>query len=561
MNIDIQWAPPFQFQDEDGMTQWRREWLIPYQYRNGFFKFWGGAKFKLKDEGFSVRKEGKDWFLVETKLSQELFRELGRSKPKVCDIKESEEFWVPPYEVRDKSGLRPWQVGSVSNLVSFINKWGTSIDGSDLGVGKSYVACAVARELDMKITVVCPKAVKETWRRVICNHFNMKDSLTGIINYEQLRTGKKESPIASYVTNRRTHRQKFTWKISKNNLIIWDESQKLKNWKTKNAKTCVEAIKQQYKMLFCSATNATNPLELRTVGTALQLFKGAKQYYEWLYQHGVSRGNWGLEFTEDKKLADKVLKKLHKDIFVNRGVRLTRDTIPNFPECDLTAECYDMDEEDVNNINSIHDEMEKELKALSLITKRDSKNRLTAELRARQQMELVKVPLFIEMIEEGIENGMSVVVFVNFTETINALSKRLNTKCIFDGKVGDVARQKSVDDFQANKERIILVNIQSGGSGLSLHDLDGKYPRLALISPSYSPVLMRQSTGRVWRDDAKSKSFQKIVFVARTIEESVCENVQRKLKNLDTLNDGDLSISSDNGRNEKYEKIYETVSS
>jgi hypothetical protein len=31
------------------------------------------------------------------------------------------------------------------------------------------------------------------------------------------------------------------------------------------------------------------------------------------------------------------------------------------------------------------------------------------------------------------------------------------------------------------------------------------------------------------------------VFVAGTVEESVCKNVQAKLNNLDLLNDGDLS--------------------
>jgi len=63
---------------------------------------------------------------------------------------------------------------------------------------------------------------------------------------------------------------------------------------------------------------------------------------------------------------------------------------------------------------------------------------------------------------------------------------------------------------------------------------------LALISPCYSAVLMRQATGRVWRDSGKSKSVQKIVFVGNTIEEEVCEKVKLKLENLDTLNDGDL---------------------
>lgn len=549
INIDIQWSDPFQLEDEkDGVTKWRRIWLIPTEYRSPFFAFWNAKKYKMWEDGFSVKKIDDDWYLIETKLCVENFKEFNGKKP--TPPPDPTDFWLPPYKVLNEDGLRPWQVDSVSKLVGAINRWGCAIDGSDVGVGKTYVACAVARELDMKMVIVCPKAVMEAWKRVITKHFKMKDRLVEIINYEQLRIGKKESSVASYVTNRKTHRDKFTWKISKDTLIVWDESQKLKNWKTKNSKTCVEAMKQGYKMLFCSATNATNPLELRTVGTALKLFKGATAYYQWCYEHGVSKGRFGLEFTEDMTIRKRVLKKLHQDIFVNRGIRLSRDTIPNFPESELIAECYNMDDADVKKINQYHDEMQRELKRLYSIIKRDKASELTAILRARQQIELVKVPLFIDMIEEGLENGMAVVVFLNFTETIQAIAKRLDTKCIFDGKTPDDVRQQNVDDFQDGKQRVILVNIASGGAGLSLHDIQGLNPRLTLISPNYSAVLMRQATGRVWRENAKSKSVQKIVFVAGTVEVKVCDNVREKLKNLDLLNDGDLMT---------YEKNYESA--
>ena len=188
--------------------------------------------------------------------------------------------------------------------------------------------------------------------------------------------------------------------------------------------------------------------------------------------------------------------------------------------------------------------MELELKKLKNKMKTEkSTSELVAILRARQEIELVKVPLFLEMIEEGLENGMSVVVFCNFTETIHALAERLNTQCIVNGEAKyEKTRQQSIDDFQNDKERVILINIAAGGAGLSLHDVNGKYPRMSLISPSYSAVQMRQATGRVWRDSAKSKSIQKIVFVANTVEEKVCDTVNKKLNNMDILNDGDLQV-------------------
>lgn len=538
IDLDIQWNEPFEYKNGDQVL-WRREWLIPPQYRSAFFVYWKSNSFKLKDRGYGVYKKNEDWFLTETKLSKDGFKEFV---PKTTEKKE-EPVVLTPYVVKNESGLRPWQVNSVSKLCSVIKKWGCAIDGSDVGIGKTYIACGVARELDMDILIVCPKAVMESWRRVVVNHFKMKNKLIGIINYEMLRVGRSDSLIASYVKNRKTHIEEFKWKIPKSTLIVWDESQKLKGAKTKNSEVCIKALKEGYKMLFCSATNATNPLELRTVGMAIRLFENNQQYYQWLYRHGVSKGRFGLQFNGNRD----VLKKLHKDIFVDRGSRLTRDTIPNFPESQIIAECYDMEEEAQKKINSIYHEMETELAKLNKKIKKeknDSASELTAILRARQKVELVKVPLFVEMIEEALENDMSVVVFLNFTETISALSKRLNTQCIVNGIVSDKVRQQNIDDFQSDKERIILVNIAAGGAGLSLHDLNGKYPRISIISPSYSAVQMRQATGRVWRDSAKSKSIQKIVFVTKTVEERVCEAVNQKLKNMDLLNDGDL----------KYEK-------
>jgi superfamily II DNA or RNA helicase len=541
--LNIQWSPPYTIK-EGCVTKWRREWGIPSDMLSGFFAFWKNNRFKMLADGFTVTKSehsGK-WFLYETKDDVALFKSF-KEKP----LKPEEKIVLTPYKLKNKSGLRTWQVNAAEKLISAINQWGAAIDGSDCGVGKTYTACAVARELGYKIVVVCPKAVIKSWHKVLYKHFKIGDQVIDIVNYEKLRNGRKDSKVASYVLSRKTKREVFTWKIPKKTIIIFDESQKLKNWKTQNAKTCISALKEGFTILFCSATNATNPLEMRAVGLALQLFKPtAVHYYEWAKEHGVYQGNWGLEFNNDPE----VLKKLHKLIFEYRGVRLRRDTIPNFPESEIIPEVYNMDEEDTKRINQIYDDMEKELKRLEKIKKGDSDSELVIRLRARQEIELIKIPLFVEMIEEAKEQGFSVVIFVNFTDTLIALSQRLGTTCVFDGKTPDKIRDKNVELFQNDSERVIIVNIQSGGAGLSLHDLNGKFPRMSIISPTYSPVYMRQALGRVWRDDAKTKCIQRIVCVANTVEEDVCRNVQQKLDNLDLLNDGDL----------QYGKNYEIIS-
>lgn len=541
MEINIEWDRPYKIKIGD-VINWRRTWCIPEQFRSSFFDFWRECKYGLLSDGFRVYKKDDDWYLSETKLVQSQFKTIGTTKKYI--IPSLSNFILPNYNIKDNSGLRPWQIPAAGKLVSAINHWGAGVDSSELGVGKTYTACGVARELGSKIVVVCPKAVISSWNDVVKNHFKLEKSLISVINYEQLKIGKSSSPIASFVTPRGHKRKIFKWKVPKDTLIIWDEAQKLKNWKTKNSKTCIAAFKAGYKQLFCSATIATNPLELRTIGTCLKLFKDNQEsWYQFLREHGCTNGNWGMEFTPNEKIRKKVLTKLHKDMFIDRGVRLRRDSIPNFPECDLFVVLLDMGKEDTEKINSIYREMSTELKKLEELKKLNNRDHLVIELRYRQQIELIKVPLFIEMIEEAREEGFSVVIFVNFSDTIKALSDRLNTKCIFDGIVGDDIREINKQRFQNNEEPEIIVSVKAGGGGLGLHDIHGGHPRLALISPSYSAVDMRQVLGRIWRDAAKTKGVQKLVCVSDTVEEKVYNNIMKKLNNLDLLNDGDLSYS------------------
>jgi hypothetical protein len=51
---------------------------------------------------------------------------------------------------------------------------------------------------------------------------------------------------------------------------------------------------------------------------------------------------------------------------------------------------------------------------------------------------------------------------------------------------------------------------------------------------------MKQALGRVHRAGGKSKSLQRIVFTAGTVEEKACDAIRRKIANFDLINDGDL---------------------
>jgi superfamily II DNA or RNA helicase len=74
-----------------------------------------------------------------------------------------------------------------------------------------------------------------------------------------------------------------------------------------------------------------------------------------------------------------------------------------------------------------------------------------------------------------------------------------------------------------------------------LHDVNGNFPRVSLISPTFSAIDFRQCLGRIHRAGAKSTAVQKIIFAEGTVEMRVCKLVRAKLNNLDRINDDELN--------------------
>jgi SNF2 family DNA or RNA helicase len=268
----------------------------------------------------------------------------------------------------------------------------------------------------------------------------------------------------------------------------------------------------------------------------MDFYSNKYEFFDWINKHGCNQNDWGYYVFQGN---EKHLKKIHKQIYPNKGHRVSiKELGDKFPDTQISAESYTMD--NANKIQAIYKKMEKQLLTLKDKSVNDSNSYLTYLLRARQQVELLKVPTLIEIAENAIEEGNSVVIFVNFTETLKALAERLDTKSVVYGEQTDSERETIVNNFQIDNSRIIILNIKAGGVGISLHDLNGNYPRLSLICPTYSAQDMKQSLGRVHRSGGKTKSIQKIIYAANTIEEKVCEKMKAKLNNIDLLNDGDL---------------------
>lgn len=424
----------------------------------------------------------------------------------------------------NKVSLLNYQIDHANNLIKILNKNNVGLDSSDPGIGKTYIASYICRELGLEPIVICPKNVINSWSKVL-KLFNVK-YLT-ITNYELFTRGKHLFDgikiVSPYVKFTQKKKLEYEWKVPENCIFIFDEVHKCKFLNTKNAKLLLGAKNTGNKILLLSATIVENPFEFAIFGYVLGLSQSLQILTQWL-----------------KKLSapSKTIHTLLYDKINPKASRLTISELGDkFPETQITADTYTM-----KKSSDISKEYEKITEKIKKFKEEGEQSKfMIAKLQTEfRNIELLKIPTFVELCNDYLENNYSVVIFVNYTETLKLLSEKLNTKTLIYGDQTQKERDKVIDDFQSDKSRILIANIKAGGVGISLHDINGKHPRVSLISPTQSATNLIQALGRIYRSGGKTKSLQRIIFAANTPEENISKMLFKKLSNLSLLNDGDM---------------------
>jgi superfamily II DNA or RNA helicase len=272
-----------------------------------------------------------------------------------------------------------------------------------------------------------------------------------------------------------------------------------------------------------SATVADKIKYFAPVGYVLGWINDCSKYAVWLNKKAHDTG-----FPKSKTL--------HHLIFPFHGSRMKISELGDlFPRNQVIAECYDM--ENAKEIEAQYEIIKKCIEDLRQ-KKNDTGCILAKITRARQMIELLKYPTFCELIEDHLDSGLSVVVFVNYTDTLNKLAKTFETGSVIHGQQTETERNKIIDAFQRNETNLIIANIKAGGVGISLHDIHGGHQRVSIISPTWSAQDTVQTLGRIHRAEGKTPALQKFVFCSGTIEEYICDKLREKLDTLSTINDG-----------------------
>jgi len=420
--------------------------------------------------------------------------------------------------------LFEYQQLHTSKLIDSLNNNNICIDASDTGTGKTYCAIAISKMLNLKPFIICPKIIISTWKKVL-NIFNIKD--LEVSNYEKLLSNNSYNIYYKKIYNDDNIIVNYEWFFPDNSIIIFDEIHRCKNTNSQHYKlmASIKPYLNKTKCILISATIADKVKYFASIGYLLDFYNDVSRYKYWLKNKVIP--------NNDINCA----KYLNSLIFPNYGSRIKINDLGDiFQENKIIIETYDMDNREI--INEIYDDIRS---CIDTLDHKESKNILNKIITARQKIELLKIPTICSLIDEALMNNLSVVVFLNFNESILKLAKIFNTESIIYENISDKKRNLIIDNFQNNITNLIILNIKSGGVGISLHDVHGDHRRMSIISPTWSGQDTIQVLGRIHRANSKSSALQKFIFCKGTIEEYIAKKLEEKLDNISLINDNILN--------------------
>lgn len=415
--------------------------------------------------------------------------------------------------------LLDYQVVPTNSMESALMRYGVVANTSEMGTGKTYMTCAVAKKLGMRMLVVGPKSVITEWKSVAERWGVPCDAIT----YDSLRTGK-------HTQFGRWARKRTDWRWSvdrQSTLIVFDEVHWCGGVKSLNSQMLLAAKRWGYKHVLLSGTLFDTPLRARAIGYSLGLHRDGNDFYDWARRHGCADGFWGgVEWRPDvpfgltlQDTKDRIMADINREIG-DRMVRIRKRDIPGFPE--------------------------KQVIPMYCTIPRIPKVYGNYTVEAREFAENGKVETIFDMVDTLLEQGYSVPVFVSFRSTLDLLRAKYPNAPVVSGDNTAEQRADAIRRFQENTAHVLLIMIQAGGTGVNLHDLHGR-PRAAIICPGYKAVELRQAIDRTHRAGALSPAIVYILFAEQIpVERRIRENLEVKLSNLDSLNDGDLLNTHEN---------------
>ena len=468
---------------------------------------------------------------------------------KINETEEFHDFWLPKAAVikdntvkdvvinYDKYSNRPpleHQKEAVQKLVE--NK--KFILADDMGLGKTTSTIIAALEANSKkVLIICPATLKINWKREIENYSNKSIYIAEGKNFST----DADFVIINYdiIKNFHDPKKKDDSEIIKSNfdLVIVDEAHYIKNGQAQRTKLINDLVKTVDRLWLLTGTPMTsrpmdyfNLLSLVDSPVSKNWMAYAIRYCQG-YQFNVGgRKIWNITGASNleelrERTAGTILRRLKENVLDLPDKIITpvylRLKSKNYEE--VMGEYYDW-----------YDKNPDESKSLTV-----QFSKLT---KVRQIIADEKISQTIEIAENIIEQDKKVIIFCNFTDSLNKIIEHFGKSAVkLDGSMSKPERQRSVDEFQDNpKVKVFVGNIKAAGVGITLTSAEA----VIMNDLSFLPSDHAQAEDRAYRYGQKNNVLVYYPIFENTIEGVIYDILNNKKQVIATVM-GDNQITTD----------------
>jgi len=468
---------------------------------------------------------------------------------KVFDSEELHDFWLPKAAVikdntvKDvvidfsKYSVRPpltHQKEAIQKLVE--NK--KFILADDMGLGKTTSTIIAALETKAKkILIICPATLKINWKREIENYSNKSVYIAEGKNFDP----NHDFVIINYdiIKNFHDTKKKTESQILGANfdLVVIDEAHYIKNAQAQRTKLINDLVKKVDRLWLLTGTPMTSrPIDYYNL-LSLVDSPVAKNWMAYVirycsgYQFRVGprkvwnvMGSSNLEELRDRT-SNTILRRLKEDVLD------LPDKIITPVYLRLKSKEY---EEVMGEYYNWYEKNPEESKSLTV--------QFTKLTKVRQIVANEKITQTIELAENILEQGKKVIIFCNFTDSLNKITEHFGKSAVkLDGSMSKAERQFAVDQFQENEKITVFVgNIKAAGVGITLTSAEA----VIMNDLSFLPSDHSQAEDRAYRYGQKNNVLVYYPIFENTIEGIIYDILNQK-KNVIATVMGDVQNSAD----------------
>ncbi|MDP1623295.1 MAG: DEAD/DEAH box helicase [Bacteroidales bacterium] len=454
--------------------------------------------------------------------------------------------------------------------ILFAVKAGRSLITDEMGLGKTIQAIGVAEVMKKEngisnVLIICPTSLKYQWQSEIQRFTScMAHVIEGL---PHIRREQYESDafykIVSYHTLSNDLQSINSVEFD---LVILDEAQRIKNWKTRIAQS-VKKIHSPYALVLTGTPLENKLEELYSIVQFVDPFK-LGPYYKFLDYYQVKNETGRVvgynhlhEIT--RKLSDIMLRRTKKEVLSQLPERIDKNLFVSMTEQQKGMH---------NEFSDMVARLVNKWKKLGFLNEQD-RQRLMINLNLmrmvcdstyivdQQTRHDTKIGELMNILEEYLDgNDEKVVVFSQWERMTRLVARELDEQNIgyryLNGNVPSRKRKELFDHFNNNPDCRVFLSTDAGSTGLNLQSAS----MIINLDIPWNPAVLEQRIGRVHRYGQKNK-VSVINFISTgTIEHRMIGVLNFKSLLFDgILNNGEDSIFMGEDKFREFMKTVEGI--